>query len=225
MKIRLVHTGIIHSKHHCFCKSPGNKYICNENKHQFTLSEPQSNMISSLDKTGFEMLFRSYFKSLTHFAQRYVKDFETAKEIAQEAFISLWEKRDSIDMSKPVKSYLTTIVYNKSLNYLRDNKKFDRDILSFEGLYPMADHNTGDNLVAKEIGKEIKSAIDELPPKCREIFVMSRYENLKYQQIADKLGISLKTVEAQMSYALRHMRERLAEYITLILIFLKIFSN
>ena len=176
-----------------------------------------------LDRKSFEMLFRSHFKSMTRFAQRYVKDFETAKEIAQETFISLWEKRDSIDMSKPVKSYLTTSVYNKSLNYLRDNKKFDRDILSFEGLYPLAEHDTGDKLVAARIEKKIKNAIDELPEKCREVFLMNRYENLKYQQIADKLKLSIKTVEAHISYALKHLRERLAEYITLILIFIKIF--
>jgi RNA polymerase sigma-70 factor, ECF subfamily len=169
------------------------------------------------------MLFKSHFKEMTRFAQRYVKDFETAKEIAQEVFISLWEKRDSIDMSKPVRSYLTTSVYNKSLNYLRDSKKFDKDILSFEGLYPMSDNDTGDKLVAAEIEKKINSAIEELPVKCREVFVLNRYENLKYQQIADKLNLSIKTVEAQMSNALRHMREKLAEYITLILVFLKLF--
>jgi RNA polymerase sigma-70 factor, ECF subfamily len=169
------------------------------------------------------MLFRSNFKGLTHFARRYVKDFETAKEIAQEAFISLWEKRAGIDMSKPVKSYLTTSVYNKCMNYLRDNKKFDRDILSFEGLYPIAEHETGDKLVAAELEKKIKSAIEELPPKCKEVFLLSRYENLKYQQIADKLQLSVKTVEAQMSGALKHLRQRLAEYITLILIFLNLF--
>ena len=176
-----------------------------------------------MDKAAFELLFRSHFKGLTHFAQKYVKDFDTAKEIVQDSFISLWEKRDTIDPAKQVKSYLTTIIYNKSLNYLRDNKKFNKDILTFEGLYPFADHDKGDKLVAAEIEKKIKLSIDELPEKCKEIFVMNRYEHLKYQQIADKLGISIKTVEAQMSKALQHMREKLVDYITILLIVFEAF--
>ncbi len=176
-----------------------------------------------LDKAAFELLFRSDFKGLTHFAQKYVKDFETAKEITQEAFISLWEKRESIDLSKPVKSYLTTSIYNKSLNYLRDNKKFNRDILTFENLYPLADHDRGgDKLVAAELDKKIKESIQELPEKCREIFILNRYQNLKYQQVADKLQISVKTVETQMSKALQHMRIKLADYIKIIIILLGI---
>jgi RNA polymerase sigma-70 factor (ECF subfamily) len=147
-----------------------------------------------------------------------VKDFETAKEIVQDAFISLWEKRDSIDLSKPVKSYLTTIIYNKSLNYLRDNKKFNKDILTFENLYPLSEQMTSDKLVTAEMEQKIKASIQELPEKCREIFVLSRFQNLKYQQIADKLQISVKTVEAQMSKALQHMRERLVDYITVFLV-------
>ena len=148
---------------------------------------------------------------------------DSAKEIVQDAFITLWDKRDSIDLSKSVKSYLTSIIYTRSLNYLRDNKKFNKEILSFENLYPLSDHTQGDKLVAAEIAQKINKAIEELPEKCREIFVLNRYENLKYREIADKLNLSLKTVEAQMSKALQHMRERLVDYITVILIVFETF--
>jgi RNA polymerase sigma-70 factor, ECF subfamily len=178
-----------------------------------------------LDEATFELLFKSNFKGLCWFAVKYVKDLDTAKEIVQDAFINLWEKRESIDLSKPVKSYLSTIIYNKSLNYLRDNKKFNKDILSFENLYPDAGFHQTDKLIEDEISNKIKSAIDELPEKCREVFLLSRYENLKYQQIADKLQISIKTVEAQMSKALQHMRTRLVDYITIMIIFYSIFKN
>ena len=168
-------------------------------------------------------MFKSNFKGLTHFALRYVKDYETAKEIVQEVFVNIWEKRDSIDLSKSVKSYITTTIYNRCLNYLRDNKKFNRDILTFENLYPIADHDRGgDMLVAAELEKIIKEAIQELPEKCREIFTLNRYQNLKYQEVADKLHISVKTVETQMSKALQHMRERLADYIKIIIILIGI---
>lgn len=152
------------------------------------------------------------------FAQKYVKDFETAKEIAQDAFISLWEKRETIDMDRPVKSYLTMVIHNKCSNYLRDSRKFDSYILNIENLLEVPEYDGADTMVHDELKLRIDSAIAELPEKCREIFVMNRYENLKYQEIADKLQISVKTVETQMSKALQHMRIKLAEYITVLML-------
>jgi RNA polymerase sigma-70 factor (ECF subfamily) len=150
---------------------------------------------------------------LVYFALQFTKDLDTAREITQEAFISLWEKRETIDLSKPVKTYLTTTVRNKCLNWLRDNKKFNRDILDIEGLLSDRIYTPPDRLVEAEIRIKITSAIEELPEKCREIFVLSRNENLKYQQIANRLQISVKTVETQMSKALQHMRQRLEEFL------------
>ncbi len=162
------------------------------------------------------MLFRSHFTGLCFFAQKYVKDIDTAKEIVQDAFLSLWEKRDTIDMDRQVKSYLTMIIHNKCTNYLRDNRKFDTNILQIENLLDVPEYESTDSLVTGELKVSIESAINELPEKCREIFVMNRYENLKYQEIADKLQISVKTVETQMSKALQHMRLRLAAYLTVL---------
>ena len=162
------------------------------------------------------MLFRSHFTGLCFFAQKYVKDIDTAKEIVQDAFLSLWEKRDTIDMDRQVKSYLTMIIHNKCTNYLRDNRKFDTNILQIENLLDVPEYESTDSMVTGELKGSIESAINELPEKCREIFVMNRYENLKYQEIADKLQISVKTVETQMSKALQHMRLRLAAYLTVL---------
>jgi RNA polymerase sigma-70 factor (ECF subfamily) len=150
------------------------------------------------------------------FAQKYVKDHETAREITQSAFITLWEKRETIDMDRPVKSYLAMVIHNKCTNYLRDNRKFDQNILNIENLLEVPEYDGADSMVESELKARIDSSIAELPEKCREIFVMNRYENLKYQEIADKLQISVKTVETQMSKALQHMRVRLAEYLTVV---------
>ena len=174
--------------------------------------------VKGLDKTSFELLFKEHFKGMCLFAMRYVKDIETARGIAQDAFVSLWEKRESIDMSKPVKSYLTTIVYNRSLNHLRDNKKFDRNIVSFEHLETEREPESDQRVLSRELDALIEQAIMELPEKCREIFLLSRKQNLKYQEIADTLGLSVKTVEAQMSKALQHMRTRLSAYLSLLLV-------
>jgi RNA polymerase sigma-70 factor (ECF subfamily) len=136
----------------------------------------------------------------------------------QEVFFALWQKKESIDLSKPVRSYLTTSVRNKCLNYLRDHKKFSESILESEEKQIKSDHKQPDRLIEEELRKKINSSIEELPAKCREVFLLSRYENLKYQEIADRLHISVKTVETQMSKALQHLRIRLAEFLIILLI-------
>ena len=166
-----------------------------------------------LDELTLESLFRDHFTGLCQFAHGYVKDDESAKEIVQDAFVTLWEKRRSIDLSKPVKSYLTTTVRNKCLNYLRDHKKFSSDLIALENLSHESRFDQPDKLIESDIIGQVSRAIEELPEKCREIFILSRYQNLKYHQIASELQISVKTVETQMSKALQHMRHRLAEYL------------
>jgi RNA polymerase sigma-70 factor (ECF subfamily) len=174
-----------------------------------------------IDSRQFEELFRKHFKGLSFFALEYVKDRDVAREIVQEAFARLWEKRNSIEIGKSPKSYLGTSVKNRALNYLRDNKKFDRSILEFEGLNG-DEYDEKDHMVTEELKSRITETIEALPEKCREIFYKNRYENKKYQEIADELDISVKTVEAQMSKALRVLRERLSEFITVLILFIKI---
>jgi len=196
-----------------------------KHKTQSPLEPVGNHSFQSLDQAAFESLFRSEFKGLCFFAQKYVKDLETAREIVQDAFISLWEKRETIDVSRPVKSYLTTIIHHKCHNHLRDNRKFNREILQIENLLELSEVVLSDMLVEKELEGRIVKAIEELPEKCREIFLLSRYENLKYQEIADKLQLSPKTVEAQMSKALQHMRFRLAEYLLLFLLLITVIAE
>ena len=178
-----------------------------------------------LDEQALESLFRDHFIGLCQFATGYVKDDGVAKEIVQDAFVNLWEKRDSIDLSKSVKSYLSTAVRNKCLNYLRDNKKFSSSLLELENLSNDTAYDQPDNLVESDLRRQITLAVRELPEKCREIFELSRFQHLKYQQIADQLQISVKTVETQMSKALQHMRIRLAEYLTLIFVLISLFHH
>ncbi|MFH0895262.1 MAG: RNA polymerase sigma-70 factor [Bacteroidota bacterium] len=163
-------------------------------------------------------MFKSNFKGLCYFALKYVKDMDTAREIVQEAFLNMWEKRDGMDPNRSVNSYITTSVHNRCLNYLRDNKKFNRNLLDLEGLLLISDKSPADRMVENELAEKIQAALNELPEKCREVFLLSRNENLKYQEIADRLGISIKTVETQMSKALAHMRVQLADYRTVLLL-------
>ena len=148
-----------------------------------------------------------------------MKDSDTARDIVQEVFFILWKKKEEIDLSKQVRSYLASSVRNKCLNWLRDHKKFSENLIEIEDQYIQSSFISPDKLIENELKKKIKSSIDELPPRCREVFILSRYENLKYMEIADRLEISVKTVETQMSKALQHLRIRLGEFLTILMIF------
>ncbi len=171
-----------------------------------------------MDKTQFEALFRSEFKKLCSFAIGYTHDLDIAKEMVQDSFVKLWERRETVDIAQNVRSYLSTSVRNRCLNHIRDNKKFINEFDGAENILDGMKYHQPDKVQETEVRNKIGQAIEELPEKCREIFRMNRYGNLKYQEIADKLGISVKTVETQMSKALQHMRIRLSEYITVFLL-------
>jgi RNA polymerase sigma-70 factor (ECF subfamily) len=184
------------------------------------LDDLEINSKGTFTESDFEKLFKSHFKELCFFAQAYLKDLDSSKEIVQEAFISLWEKKQSIDEKKSILAYLKSTIANKSINYLRDNKKFDKDILGFENLHPYAGQNISDVIVVDELRSRIDKAINGLPNKSREIFLLSRFENLKYKEIAEKLNIPIKTVENHMGKALQHMKENLIHYIGILIIIL-----
>jgi RNA polymerase sigma-70 factor (ECF subfamily) len=178
-----------------------------------------------LDETTFEQLFKSHFRGLCQFAAGYIKDQETARSIVQDAFVSLWGQREKIDPGKAVKSYLSTSVRNKCLNHLRDHKKYSQELLEAENLPDSYTFEPSDPLEVNELRTKIDLSVAELPEKCREIFVLHRDQNMKYTEIAGKLGISVKTVETQMSRALTHLRSRLRDYLPLLFLLIYFIFN
>jgi len=166
-----------------------------------------------LDRKGFEQLFRQYFPPLMAFAKKILTDEDDAREVVHRVFINLWEKRDEIDATTSLRSYLFTSVHNRSLNMVRDRKKF-----SSEEMPDVAGEvDVGAQIEAMELEEKIREAITALPEKCRQVFELNRFEGLKYSEIAAQLNISIKTVENQMSRALRILREKLLKYLTLLL--------
>ncbi len=163
-------------------------------------------------------MFRNYFSSLYYFAQKYIPDLDTCREIVHSIFVSIWEKRHEFDFERPAKSYLFTSVYNRCMNYIRDQKKF----IDHESATIIRDKEliNQDHLEVAELESRIWKVIDSLPEKCREIFILNRFEEKKYAEIAEFLRISVKTVEAQMSKALKTLRENLKDYIHLLFIFI-----
>ncbi len=166
----------------------------------------------------FEMLFKTHYSPLCRYAFTYLDDVDSAEEIVQNTFIAFWEKRDIIQIDASLKAYLYRSVRNACLNELKRQKvrqlHAQSVVLEGESYSQPSDQVT----IAVELESKIQEAIQSLPEQCRLIFRMSRFEELKYQEIANQLKISIKTVENQMGKALKLMRLKLKDYLPLILI-------
>lgn len=170
----------------------------------------------------YEEMFKAYFSPLCYFAQKYVADFDSCKEIVHKIFVGIWEKRDGFDFDKSPKSYLFSAVYNRCMNHIRDQKRLLVNS-SQELTEEIADLQAySGNMEASELEGQIWKVINSLPDKCKEVFILNRFRKKKYSEIAVQLDISVKTVETHMSKALKILRENLKDYIHLFfLIFLK----
>jgi RNA polymerase sigma-70 factor (ECF subfamily) len=177
--------------------------------------------MKELDKGGYEQLFREYYPALCRYATGIIGDPDDSEDIVQQVFVRLWNRRKEMDMNRAVSSYLYTSVRNTCINYIRDNRKFqsqelDIDIHLSEALPDKSDGPV--HLYAEELEERIRVALLKLPEKSLVVFQMSRLENKKYKQIAEKLGITVKTVEAHMSRALRILREELRDYLLFLIL-------
>lgn len=171
------------------------------------------------DEQAFELLFRKFNVRLCIFANKFLNDPEEAQEIVQSVFVKIWEGRDEIDPEDSLKSYIFKIVQNLSLNKLRRKKVESRYVEIYKLVYiEQQEFSAHDSLLVRELEENITHSIGKLPTECRKVFELSRIEGLKYREIADTLNISIKTVEAQMSKALRSLRIELSDYLVLVLI-------
>ena len=176
-----------------------------------------------VDEQAFEMVFKSHFKALHAYALAIVKDSAEAEEVVQTVFLKLWEKRENLKISTSLKAYLYKAVYHGSINHLKHEKV--RMKHSEQQLYINQQEAASESMAFREEREEelrerFKRALNLLPEKCRMVFYLSRFEELKYQEIAQRLDISVKTVEAHMGKALKTLRTQLAEYMPVLLILL-----
>lgn len=168
--------------------------------------------INKGDIRQFEILFKDYYEKLCQFAIIYLKDIEQAEEIIQDTFFNIWKNKKSLNIKTSLKSYLYTAVKNNCLQEIRKHKLEIKYENYYKSHYVNDSVDPEGELNAKELSKVINKTLNSLPERCREIFKMSRYEGLKYHEIADKLSISIKTVEANMGKALKQFRLNLKEY-------------
>ncbi len=183
--------------------------------------------LANNDKNGFRNIFREYYQPLYHLSLHYLENEDEAKGVVQEAFVKLWDVRNELNPDSNLRNFLFTLVKNNCLNILKRRQillKHHEKIrwiemhYQYESLARMGD----DYLEFNELKEKIDFAVRNLPEHCRAVFEMSRFEDLKNREIAEKLGISQKTVEAHLTKALKILRNDLKDYLPIIAVITEI---
>lgn len=172
--------------------------------------------IKTGNKQSFELLFRTYYAPMCLLAQKYLRDKDECEDVVQKVFVKIWEKRKSININSSASNYLFTAVRNQCINHIQHQKIKQQHQNYTLNNYQNENINEID-FPEPGLMSKIEKSIEALPPRRREIFRLSREEGLKYHEIADKLGLSVKTIETHLGLALKSLRESLKEYRKLII--------
>lgn len=170
------------------------------------------------DQKAFEMIFKTLYQPLCQYAYSFLNDRNEAEEVVQNTFIKMWEKRTELSVQRSLKAYLYTMVRNGSLNRLKHERVKKIHAAQQLAVVEIARELVDEKVQAHDLESKIFEAMQALPEQCRLVFQLSRFEELKYQEIADQLQISVKTVENQMGKALKLMREQLKDYLPIVLL-------
>lgn len=169
------------------------------------------------DEKVFELIFKQYYVRLRFFANKFVNDLEVSEEMVSDTFAQLWEQRDGLDVRTSAHSYLYRMVQNRCLNYLK-HKRIENEYVNYlakNNMLSEIPELSRNPLIDKDLHEQVYKVIESLPEKCREVFKLSRFEQLKNKEIADQLNISTKTVERHMTIALEKMKNGLKHLFTL----------
>ena len=174
--------------------------------------QQQLRKIRKGDLDSFEQLFHQYYPGLCGYAESLLGKPEVAEEVVQDVFYNIWKNRDNLNITRSLQSYLYRSAYNNSMMYLR---KMRREHFLEDGFKTDVELDSPDPsqiLQLNEVSELLAKTLEGLPERTREIFRMNRQEGLKYREIADRLSISVKTVEANMGKALRALRNSMEKY-------------
>jgi RNA polymerase sigma-70 factor (ECF subfamily) len=175
-------------------------------------------LLAAGDGQVFEKVFKVHFKSLHAYACTLLNSEAVAEEMVQQVFYKLWERKEQVVVHTSIKAYLYRAVHNESMNHLKHRKvKSTHQTYAMQQQSHQQERNAAEQLAGKELETRIREALNELPEQCRTIFQLSRFEELKYREIADQLNLSVKTVENQMGKALKLMRLKLADFLVLLI--------
>lgn len=168
------------------------------------------------DEGVFEQVFRKHYNGLCTYGRSILRDADEAEEIVQTVFVSIWEKRNEIEITQSLKSYLYRAVHNHCLNRIKHQKVREEHQQYAAYYHETAYESVSQTVYKNELEKHLSMAIEKLPEQCRIIFKLSRFDELRYQEIADQLGLSVKTVENQIGKALKILRTELADYLPIL---------
>ncbi|MBK7041486.1 MAG: RNA polymerase sigma-70 factor [Bacteroidetes bacterium] len=178
------------------------------------------------DISTYESVYKAFFKPLYVYAYTILKDEIQAEEVVQNIFLKLWERKEKINIESSLKAYLYKSVYNDSLNYLKHLKvKSTYENYATQVMKNNHAISASNQMMYKNLEEAIRQAMNALPEQCRTVFQLSRYEELKYREIATRLSISEKTVENHMGKALKLLRLKLADYIVTVVVWIIYFKN
>lgn len=179
------------------------------------------------DEDTYVSLFEEYYVSLCAYSRRYVGRKDIAEEIVSETFFKIWENQKALEIHSSIKAYLFQAVANNSLHHLRKLKKEEKIDDYFSGtenenigFSEVSENVTEQSLLAQELNTRIEDAIKQLPPQQQTAFRLKRYEGKKNKEIADEMGIAVKTVEMHLSKAMLSMRNNLKDYLPAFLLFI-----
>jgi RNA polymerase sigma-70 factor (ECF subfamily) len=163
------------------------------------------------DKGQFEKLFRTSYVSLVRYAASLVKDQDTAEEIIQDLFVRIWQDREKLKIESSLNGYLFRSAHNRCLHHIAHIRVVERHASEVAAMGEDTTESPADRLQYRELQERIAGIIEKLPERCGQIFCLNRFEGLTYSEIAQKLSVSIKTVEANMGKALKEFRKELAE--------------
>jgi RNA polymerase sigma-70 factor (family 1) len=183
------------------------------------LSDPD--IVSAIrqgQESAFEQMFRTYYERLCRYADTLLRDTDEAEEMVQTVFLTIWEKRADLEITLSLKAYLYRAVHNHCLNRIKHYSVRENHREYSLYFQPDGYDSVTEAIHAHELEERIERAVSKLPEQCQVVFRMSRFEELKYQEIADQLGLSVKTIENQIGKALRIMRQELSDYLPVLII-------
>ena len=181
-----------------------------------------ASLLVKRDEAAFEQVFKTHYKNLYAYAFTIVKNEDEAEETVQQVFFKLWDRSDQLSISGPIAAYLYRAVHNESLNFLKHQKVKEGHRLHVAYTMKNNSEQPQGRMISKELESKFRDALNELPEQCRTVFQLSRFEDMKYKEIADKLDISVKTVENHMGKALKLLRIKLVDYLPFLFILLNL---
>ncbi|MBK1442417.1 RNA polymerase sigma-70 factor [Parapedobacter sp. ISTM3] len=161
------------------------------------------------DKRAFSMLFSAYWKELYAYVIRIIKDKEESVDIVQDAFTSLWQQREQLHEVKSLKGYIFAMVHHKAIRFIKSSIRHRDYVVAMAAYFPDPHHSLEAEIDAHDLAAFINAEIAKLPPKMREVFLLSRNERLSYKEIAVKLSIAENTVRKQVSFSIKYLRMKI----------------